>query len=481
MSLLRLWFTRLAPAAFAATYVLLAFVATPNPLSALWRPVLFAVALAVVVVLVLRLILRRWDHAVLAASVLVLAGLATWVPLMVVIGGGLWLLGIHRLRLRAGRPMSWSTGQLAGMLGMFAWALAAIAAVSVVTTVATSLPAGSRAPIGDASDRSNVVILLLDGYPRADSLHEQFGIDPAPLKEALADRGFEIAERSRANYTSTWMTLTSMVHGRYVAQVEGLELVPDDPAEQYRALMAAIGDGPVLDDLRRAGYEIVNVPSPYESAALTTADRVVAPPQLTSFELSLIQHSFAGRLLLEVAPQIAFEQHRDRVRTSLDLAVAEAAGPRDGPMLLFAHLMAPHAPVSFTDDPAPACFPACSLYVMGPQADWSGYAEHLATVNALLLDAIDAILASDPSAMIVLMSDHGTVRGGEHGSAHAFRSFFAARTPGGSPRFPDDVSPVDVLRLISDPSAAPTQPYRAWVSEQEAPMSVETLPGDVTP
>lgn len=477
MSLLRSWITRLAPAAFAATYVLLAFVATPNPLSALWRPLLVAMALSVILLLVARIILGRWERAVLGASILVLAALATWVPLMVVVGGGAWLLGIQLLRRRAGQAMVWSTGQLAGMLGTFGWALGAIAAVSVVATVVSSLPAVAGSQIAVATDRSNVVVLLLDGYPRGDSLREQFGIDPEPLETALADRGFAIAERSRSNYTSTWMTLASMVHGRYVADIADLERAPDDPAAQYRALMAAIGEGSVLDDLRRAGYRIVTVPPPYESAALTTADRVVAPPQLTSFELSLIQHSFAGRLMLETAPEIAFEQHRARVRASLDLTVAATSGQEEGPTLVFAHLMAPHAPISFTDTPAPTCFPACSLYVMGPQADWSGYAKHLETVNTLLLDAIDAIRTVDPSAMIVVMSDHGTVRSGEHGSPNAFRSFFAARIPGGSPSFPDDISPVDVLRLIADPSAVPTEPYRAWVSAQEAPMSVEIVSG----
>lgn len=474
----RAWFVAY-PAAFAATYVLLAFTATPNPPSALWRPLVVSVVLAVALMVGLRLILGRSDRAALAASVLVLAALATWVPLLVVVGGGLWVAAMAWLARRRRHGVAWSEARVSRLAGTFAWALATVATVSALLPSVAFLPQAAAAPSTQTTEaRSDVVLLLLDGYPRGDSLREQFDVDPQPFHDALARRGFVVAADSRSNYTSTWMTIASMVHGRYVEEIDGLEEDPSSQAEQYRRLMRGISEGEVLSDLRRAGYEIVSVPSPYESASITTADRVVPPPELTSFELSLLQHSFAGRVLLEAFPELAFEQHRDRVRSSLDIAVAEAAAARSRPVMVFAHLLAPHSPLAFVDDrPAPTCFPGCSLYVMGPEGDWSGYPEHLDAVNRLVLDAIDRVRAADPTTTIILMSDHGTVRLGRHDGPNAFRSFFAASVPDGGVSFPPDVTPIDVLRLVADPAVKRTEPYRAWASEPEAPMSVERVDG----
>ena len=227
------------------------------------------------------------------------------------------------------------------------------------------------------------------------------------------------------------------------------------------------------------GYEIVTVPSPYESAALTSADRMLTPPEMTSFELSLLQHSLAGRLLFEGVPDLAFDQHRSRVYSSLDLVVDEVADTSGAPRFVLAHLLAPHAPIAFgsaEEDPAPACFPDCPLYLLGPAADWSRYPSHLEAVNRAVLDAVDRIRGASPDAMIILMSDHGTVSASEH-ARHAVSSFFAASVPGGSVAFPSDISPVDVLRFVADSGATQTSPYAAWESAAQEPMTTTPIAG----
>lgn len=471
----------LFPVAFAVTYVLLSFAATPNPAFALVRP------LAVVVVIVVALqalafaVVRRWDRAGLITAAIVMVLLANWVPLLVLAGGVTWLAASAWLQRRRGAVTAWTESRLARVTAVFAWALLLVGAVPVVVNQLTSPTiAASQAEGGDRrAAESDVVVLLLDGYPRGDALEAQFGVDSSPFEAELAARGFRVAPSSRSNYTSTWMTIASMVHGRYVHDIEGLGNPPAGPAEQYRRLMAAIHDAPILDELRAEGYEIVTVPSPYESAALTSADRMLTPPEMSSFELSLLQHSLGGRLLFEGAPDLAFDQHRSRVYSSLDLVVDEIAATSDAPRFVLAHLLAPHAPIAFgtaEEDPAPACFPDCPLYLLGPSADWSRYPSHLEAVNRAVLDAVDRIREASPDAMIVLMSDHGTVSASEH-ARHAVSSFFAAGVPSESVSFPGDISPVDVIRLIVDPAAAPTSPYAAWESAAQEPMTTTPIAG----
>jgi hypothetical protein len=471
----------LFPVAFAATYVLLSFSATPNPVSALVRPLAVAVVVVVVLQAVIFALVRRWDRAGLITAAIVMVLLANWVPLLVLAGGVAWLAASTWLQRRKGATAAWTESRLARVTAVFAWALLVVAAVPVVVNQLTQ--PSFAAPRPDSGDppaaESDVVILLLDGYPRADALEAQFGVDSAPFEAELAARGFNVARSSRSNYTSTWMTIASMVHGRYVHDIEGLGSPPAGPAEQYRRLMAAIRDAPILDELRAQGYEIVTVPSPYESAALTSADRMLTPPEMSSFELSLLQHSLAGRLLFEGVPDLAFDQHRSRVYSSLDLVVDEVADASDTPSFVLAHLLAPHAPIAFgsaEEDPAPACFPDCSLYLLGPSADWSRYPSHLEAVNRAVIHAVDRIREASPDAMIILMSDHGTVSASEH-ARHAVSSFFAASVPPESVSFPSDVSPVDVIRLIVDPAAAPTSPYAAWESAAQEPMTTTPLAG----
>src|SRR6185503_4033741 len=151
---------------------------------------------------------------------------------------------------------------------VFAWAFAVVAAVPVIGWgVASSRPGAARAEVpGTLPD---IVVLLVDAYPRADSLAEQFGMDNSPFVAALTSRGLRVAAHSHSNYTATWASLSSMFYGRYVEEIPDLNPPPTDPAEQYRRVMLALGEAPVLDGLRAKGYEIVTVPSPFDSAELT--------------------------------------------------------------------------------------------------------------------------------------------------------------------------------------------------------------------
>ena len=233
----------LFPVAFAVTYVLLSFAATPNPVSALVRPLVVAVVVVVALQVAIFAVVRRWDRAGLITAAIVMLMLANWVPLLVLAGGVAWLAASTWLQRRRGATTAWTESRLARVTAVFAWALLVVAAVPVVVNQLT--PPSFAAPRTENGDlpaaESDVVVLLLDGYPRGDALEAQFGVDPAPFEAELAARGFSVAPSSRSNYTSTWMTIASMVHGRYVHDIEGL----GEPARwSGRAVPAADGGDP---------------------------------------------------------------------------------------------------------------------------------------------------------------------------------------------------------------------------------------------
>ncbi|MEX0625999.1 MAG: sulfatase-like hydrolase/transferase [Chloroflexota bacterium] len=473
---------RWSAAAFVAAYVLISFSATPNPMMALWRPLLVGVAVAVALQLLLGLVLRDGDRAEIAASAVVLVLGAAWVPLAVLVVAVIWLLAIQLMRRRRGEPaLGLNARTVARNLGVFAWAFATVAAIPVVGwAIASYHPADGAIEGATGTGRPDIVLLLVDGYPRADSLVEQFGVDNSAFVTALTTRGFLVAAHSRSNYTATWASLSSMFYGRYVDEIHELAPPPADPAEQYRRVMLALGRAPVLDGFRRDGYEIVTIPSAFESAALTSADRILTPPEWTSFELSLIQRSLAGQLAFRLAPGVVFDQHRARLESTLQLLGDEMARTSATPRFVFAHLLAPHAPVAFRADgsPAepPACFPGCSPYGITSAADWEGFPGQVTHVNELVVAVLDRIIGDDPGALIILMSDHGSPRTGE-APANAFRNFFAARAPANEVQYEDDVTPMTVLARLTDLPFTSGDPYRAWISAGLEPLTLTPYTG----
>jgi hypothetical protein len=102
--------------------------------------------------------------------------------------------------------------------------------------------------------------------------------------------------------------------------------------------------------------------------------------------------------------------------------------------------MGPHPPFVFYADgspaPPPPCYPDCGIFEgqrvrLGWSHDEYGLrlVGQLRYVNELVLAAVDQVIAHDPEAAIVVMSDHGS-RFDVSNSAEQFRNLIVARTPG---------------------------------------------------
>ena len=95
---------------------------------------------------------------------------------------------------------------------------AVVSATTVLVTVGTAAVQFWSGPhvlapsfTASGSGGPNVYILMLDGYPRADTLATTFGFDNGPFLAELESRDFDVAEGSRSNYRKTWVTLSDHV------------------------------------------------------------------------------------------------------------------------------------------------------------------------------------------------------------------------------------------------------------------------------
>jgi hypothetical protein len=479
--------TLLTPSAFAAAYVLISFANTPTPAGGLVRPLAVATLLPLTLTAMIATVTRRRALAVMIGTVASLLLTQVWLVLAVagIALGWLLVVVVGRKLRGAAIPRPHLHG-VAHVTGVFGALFAAISAVFAVPAAAASLGLQFDAPPGDpVAGDPDIVVLLLDGYPRSDVLLQAFGYDNSVFEADLRALGFTVSETSRSNYTATWATLASLFHGEYLDAIPDLDPFPSDPTQQYTALMRAIADGRELSELRERGYEVVTIPPPFGAAALLSADRTLDGGQMTSFELSLLQHSplLSGIQLL--APDFVLDQQRDRVTSNLRSLSAVVDEARGRPAFLWTHLMVPHAPILWHADgsPAspPACFPGdCSLWAFARQSEWNQLPAQVEALNRVVIDAIGDVVAADPDAIVVVMSDHGH-RAPDRPESDLLANFLAVRSPGTDADLFRDVTPVDLLEAIAAAAFETpfeAHPYRAWVSDAEAPLTLRSASGD---
>ena len=417
------------------------------PVWALMRPL----AIAILVLAVALILTRRWMHpaalAIAVAASLLLGALSLAMAFLAV-GIIHTAMGIWR---RRSQP-TWH--DLTIGLNAFAVGLLVFTLVPPVLNdeyrLATTESVAVRGQPGP-----NIYVFVLDGYPRSDTL-AGWGHDNGPFLDQLESAGFEVAEESRSNYTTTWLTLTSMADLRHIdaSQVMQSEPTEANGSVQHLRLSERFNEGHTWSILRAHGYEVVTTESVFPNLTLYTADRLVGSWTPNAFEIDVIRNSVLTRL--GVLQEWIAQTHRDRTREQFAAAAAAAKGSAQ-PFVFWSHIMSPHAPVLFNADGGPvphACYPVeCSFFEPGAAAAqmtddevkeaMTGQVTH---VNRLALAAIEDIVASDPEGVIVVMSDHGARV--EALNPEFFANFFAVRAPGHPDLFPDDAAATTTMAML---------------------------------
>jgi len=259
----------------------------------------------------------------------------------------------------------------------------------------------------------DIYFIVLDGYARADVLHEVYGHDNSGFVAALRERGFYVAERSASNYISTKLVLPSMLNLRY------LDYLVRRYGKKYRNVMPLyrnIRRNRVVSWLRSAGYRIVNIRSVIDYTALADPDEMIvwhgAQPGLNDFESALLGMT----PLLKLVDRARAEGKTSPGsiwRQKILFALEELArqGGRPGPKFVYAHIMSPHDPFVFGPNGEERFIQMRLFETYGEEqtnALSRGYGDQVQYLNGRLLEALDRILKKSQRApIIVMMGDHG--------------------------------------------------------------------------
>ena len=204
----------------------------------------------------------------------------------------------------------------------------------------TQIDHASAAPSAGAAP--NIYVVLLDGYPRGDTVRDRLHLDDDDFRSDLLGMDFSIAAGNRSNYPLTLLSLSSMSQMRLLNDVPDLAraLRGDGSSSAFRN---AINDGPALDTLRAHGYRVYATSPDYEGVALRQADVYLDPGTLNSFERALLARNGLAMVVQTLWPSFVGDQSRAKVEGGYRALEALSELPA-GPRFAFVHIPIPHQP-----------------------------------------------------------------------------------------------------------------------------------------
>lgn len=295
------------------------------------------------------------------------------------------------------------------------------------------------APTQQPSQPPDVFHILLDAMPSPALQRELFAMDPLPTSADLEARGFRSAPRLRSQYPFTVASMASMLNLDRIPRDAGVRAGAPDNS---RPLKSMIDQAAVWRVFRQAGYEIAVVTSGGPGFETMPADlRRVARPSMV--EHNLLTKSLPG--LMNTPRQFRWRQ--ESVAGAFE--ELEVLSRRPGPLFVFCHVLAPHAPAILHEDGALRAVEAS--YRLSPVPDLPlaesrrRMTEQIRWVAGRAMASIDAILARPGRrAAIFLHGDHGPNEfyGGDSPELRcrsAFETFYAELLPD----VPPEAAPVD--------------------------------------
>jgi hypothetical protein len=419
----------LLPAATVLNVVLHSYVDHAIPTHAIWRPLFVGMAAAgafAAVTSILAGVPRGPVLTTVALAVLLIHGNGLLVTSLAVLA----LLGL--LFLERTRRIEWSS--MAKALLVFSGILL-ILGIGRVASVADRIAADIRGlPTHELRDSGrDVFVILLDGYPRADTLAQTFDFDNRPFLHELHALGFDVYSDSRSNYPSTTLSVASALQGSELAGVP-----TSQPELRYQAW-----DSPMVRIARSRGYEFVAISSGWDELSVRRADVFIDSGAIGQFEQSLVERNALGWVIALLSPDFFGDQRRKRIDDILGAISELAAKPHRAPRFVWAHVPAPHYPSVYSGETPRRV----------ELADFRGYAtsggelvrEYVQNLRGLN-DRVLAILRNPAmdDAIVVIWSDHGSLtRLGP--PEERVRNFLAARTPGRPMLFGHEPSPWQLL------------------------------------
>jgi hypothetical protein len=281
----------------------------------------------------------------------------------------------------------------------------------------------------ELASRPDIYFLMVDGFGRQDVLKELFDIDTSGFVAELRRNGFVVADRALAAHPMTWLSIPAIMDQQYQAQPGDRDWLPTI----WRQMSIQAGASRTHQVLLENGYHFVTATDSSwmlcnSSPISEITDCVVNHPEIdAAINAAYIRYQIAfmtpllelvdygllpdGVAALWRGPAVLEDEAAVGGKAFLTrdvLDVVDAAHSRDGstPLFVYAHMMYTHPPFTL----GPECrFETRGVPdLSGGWDDVSGYQDGTDCAVSQLLELVSEV---DPSAIIVIQSDHGSIQG----------------------------------------------------------------------
>lgn len=294
------------------------------------------------------------------------------------------------------------------------------------------------------TETPDIYYIILDAYARRDALKTFYGFDNGGFIEHLRNTGFYVADKSRANYPVTLLSLPSSLNMNYL---DPLTRPNEENGSRFVPVKPLIENHLIMRFLKSRGYTYLHFSSGSEATnANRYADQTISyAGQPSRFEEYLAKKTFLSALKLD------FLDNRQIKRNVVlhTLKQLESVPQNPNPTFAFAHILMPHEPYVFDQN---------GDIPQGPEGIISmrGYLGHLSYANKLVKKLVAKILSdSKTPPVIILQADHGTL---QHYQGLVLNEMYlkermgilnAYYAPGiDVKKFYPTISPVNTFRLI---------------------------------
>ena len=261
-----------------------------------------------------------------------------------------------------------------------------------------------------AGDLPDIYYIVLDAHAGSDVLKEFYEYDNSEFLENLSRKGFYIANKSRANYCRTVLSLASSLNMVYLDELS--KRVGDESKNLY-PLINMIKYNEVSSFLKRWNYAFISFSTGFSKTEVKNADVYISKPGLLSeFQNVLLNITPIPIVLKEVIDQ--YDLHRERLLFTFK-SLAQLPEMKS-PKFVFAHILAPHTPFVFGKNGEyiksnrPFYFRRNDNRLNESEKEEyiRKYKNQLSFINKRVIDSIDAILSrSTNPPVIILQGDHG--------------------------------------------------------------------------
>lgn len=312
----------------------------------------------------------------------------------------------------------------------------------------------------------NIYFFLMDGYGRPNLLEPALGIDLSGFIGDLETQGFHVAEDSMANYPLTYLSIASTLDMDYLVE-EGRV------GDRSRYTDRIRGDNATVDALRSLDYAYVHSHPAWTGSECSGLedlcldnDAIFNDTEWAVLRRTPVAHWFADS---DAAKLTAI--------ASDPVAVTRRVLDHDpeAPFFLFAHMLNPHPPYWWDED----CAFRPTVHDPNGWGNATRFAASVQCANQQLLEAVDMIVAADPTAVVIIQGDHGpnVNRPDDRLPKEEFRKIrmsilSAIRLPPPC-EVADDLTPVNTFRIVLNCIAdagfeiLPNRSYWTWYDTDE--------------